>query len=77
MKITKEEVRSQKGAEMKAVVCFKETDLKAIFNTTNLKAAAEIFGTPYYEDWVGKKITLISETHTFFGKSQRCLRVKK
>ena len=74
--IEKQEVQSQKGTEQKAVATFKETPLKIIFNKTNLERTAEVLGTPYYEEWIGKKITFIPVSIQAFGKKTIAIRVK-
>ena len=74
--VTKEELQSQKGKEEKAVISFNETDRKIVANVTNLKRISEVLESPYPIDWIGKKVTFIPVTASFFGKTQQVIRVK-
>lgn len=59
------------------VVHFKEKQKPMILNVTNAKTIQSIYGTPYIEDWVNKKITIKSEKIKAFGDYVDALRIKK
>jgi hypothetical protein len=46
-------------------------------NSTNLKTIHKTLGTPFIEDWVGKKIELSVEKVKAFGEIHDALRVAK
>lgn len=48
-----------------------------IVNSTNAKAITLAVGSPYIEDWTGKKITLYVAKIKAFGEQVDALRVKK
>lgn len=48
-----------------------------IINRTNAKMIATIYGTPYIEDWQGKKITLYISKTKVAGEEVECLRIRK
>jgi hypothetical protein len=56
-----------KFAEVKPMVC----------NSTNLRAISKNLGSPYIEDWAGKKITLTVQKVKAFGEVHDALRIKK
>jgi len=47
-----------------------------IVNSTNAKAIEKALGSPYIEDWVGKRITLCVKKIRAFGESVDALRVE-
>jgi hypothetical protein len=48
-----------------------------IINRTNAKTISQVHGSPYIEDWAGKKITLYISTTKVAGEEVECLRVRK
>lgn len=50
------------------VVYFKESTKPMVLNVTNSKAIAKVAGSPYIEDWVGKKIKLYVDKVKAFGE---------
>jgi len=48
-----------------------------IVNSTNAKAITSATGSPYIEDWTGKKLTLYVARIKAFGETVDALRVKK
>ena len=82
--LTIDYVRSEKvvGTDGKSEECivahFKERDtLPMILNATNSKMIAKIVGSPYIEDWSGKKIQIGVEKVKAFGDVVEALRVRK
>lgn len=75
-----EEVRNPNGgAETKQVIYF-EGDIKPnkmILNVTNMKSIAKATGTPYMDEWIGKKIQLyIDPAVSAFGTVTEGVRVR-
>lgn len=59
------------------VVYFAEKDSKPmILNRTNAKTIQKVYGTPYIEDWVGKKIQLYATSVNAFGTVTDALRIR-
>lgn len=59
------------------VVYFAEKDSKPmILNRTNAKTIQKVYGTPYIEDWVGKKIQLYATSVNAFGTTTDALRIR-
>lgn len=53
------ENHAKRTKEVKAIMHFVEADVRPwIVNKTNRETIAELLGSPYIEDWSGKKITL-------------------
>ncbi|NDV68560.1 hypothetical protein [Dysgonomonas sp. 25] len=79
VEITKVEVRRVKGEGGKEEDCT-VAELRGqkpfIINRTNAKTITKIYGSPYIEDWVGKKITLYPTTTKVAGEVVECLRVR-
>lgn len=47
-----------------------------ILNTTNMKRIAQLYNTPYIENWAGKKITIYIEQVSAFGSIVDALRIR-
>lgn len=76
--IVQEKVTGADGKSEECVVCyFKGGVKKMILNATNLKTITEMFGTPFIEDWYGRKIQIGIEKVKAFGKVVDALRVVK
>lgn len=59
------------------VVYFKEKKAKPlVLNVTNAKTIKKIYGTPYIEDWVGKKIQLYVTKVKAFGELTDAVRIR-
>lgn len=56
--VKREIVQNQNGKEECTVAYFVEDIKPLILNKTNADAIARAWGTPYIEDWAGKKIVL-------------------
>ena len=76
-KITREMITGENGKkEEETVAHFKEGVKPLILNVTNQKAISKLFGTPYIEEWVGKRIQLYVKKEKAFGEVMDVLRVK-
>lgn len=81
--VKKERVTGPGGAsEDCIVVYFEETNKDGVvvkpmvMNKTNCKIIEKVYGTPYIEDWIGKKIIIYATTTKFARDVVPCLRVK-
>jgi hypothetical protein len=75
--VKSEMVKGTSGREEKCmVVYFQEEDKPMIFNRTNSKTVAQVHGTPYVDEWVGKQIVVGIEKVNAFGETTDALRVR-
>lgn len=69
------------GADGKKEYCtvahFAEDVKPMILNTTNQKMISKVLGSPYIEDWAGRRIVLGVETVSAFGDRVEAVRVRK
>lgn len=77
-KAQQEQVTGNNGKrEMCLTVHWMERDYKPmIVNRTNAKTITKVTGSPYIEDWHGRKITLYVDTTRLGGDIVECLRVR-
>jgi len=72
-----ETVQNQQGKEEKPVMHF-EGDVKPlILNTTNMKTIEKVTGSPYMDEWVGKKLRLYVTMVSAFGTTTEAVRVRE
>lgn len=58
------------------VIHWEENEKPMICNVTNAKAIEKVTGTPYIENWCGKRITLYAAEVSAFGETVDALRVR-
>jgi len=75
--VKREIVQNQNGKEDCTVAYFVEDVKPLILNKTNCDMIAKVWGTPYIEDWSGKKITLKVKKISAFGEMVDAVRVSK
>lgn len=76
-KIVREMVTSTGGKKEECTVAhFREKQKPMILNRTNSKIIQKIYGTPYVEEWHGKKITIYAATTKLAGEEVECLRIR-
>lgn len=77
--VREEKVTGPDGKKDDCVVAhFSERNVKPmILNATNMKTITKLFGTPYIEDWAGKKIQIGVEKVKAFGDVVEALRIRK
>ena len=75
--VKRETVQNERGKEECTVVYFMEDVKPLILNKTNGDAIAKVWGTPYIEDWNGKRITLRVKKVSAFGDMVDAVRVSK
>lgn len=62
-------VTGEGGRKEECTVChFIENVKPMILNKTNMKSMQKLFGTPYVEDWAGKKIQIYVDPKVKFGR---------
>ena len=66
---------SASGKEECTVAYFVEDVKPLILNVTNCKTISKLWGTPYVEDWAGKKITVKVKKINAFGEMVDAVRV--
>ena len=71
------DVKSDRGAEKKLTILFKEADKPMICNVTNAKAISKAVGSTKVEDWENKKVALYRATITAFKETRECIRVRE
>lgn len=75
--IREETVVGPDGKKDNCVVChFAENVKPMILNSTNMKAISKLYGSPYIEDWAGKKVQIGVEKVKAFGDIVEALRVR-
>ena len=73
--VKREMVQNQSGKEECTVAHFVEDVKPLILNTTNCKTISKVWGSPYVEDWAGRKITLKVKKISAFGEMVDAVRV--
>jgi ribosomal protein L34E len=73
-----EPVKGENGKEEECtVIHFVEKDIKPLIcNATNAKTITKIYGTPYIEEWAGKKIQIFATTTKLKGENVEALRIR-
>lgn len=66
---------SGSGKEECTVAYFEEDVKPLILNATNCKTITKVWGTPYVEDWKGRKITVKVKKISAFGEMVDAVRV--
>ena len=75
--VRQEVVTGANGRKEQCMVAhFKDNVKPMILNRTNAKTITKVTGSPYIEDWAGKRITLYADTTRFGGDIVECLRVR-
>ena len=77
-RICTEQVIGMDGRSNACVVChFQEQSLRPmVLNSTNCQIIAKLYGTPYVEDWIGKRIVIRVQKVKAFGGMKEGLRIK-
>ena len=76
-KVVTEKVQGTSGrAEDCMVIYFEEESKGMICNKTNAKTITKVHGTPYIEEWAGKRIVLGTEKVSAFGETTDALRIR-
>lgn len=73
--VKRELVQNQNGKEECTVAHFVEDVKPMVLNATNAKMITKVWGSPYIEDWAGRKITLKVKKISAFGEMVDAVRV--
>jgi hypothetical protein len=74
---SKETIVTNEGKSTKAVVHWAEKEKSMILNVARAKAIQKVTGTPYMDEWVGKKVQLyIDNKVKAFGEIVSAVRVR-
>jgi hypothetical protein len=76
-RVEKKMVHDGRGGQEECVTVSFNESKPMIMNATNLKTINKVIGTPYIEDWYGKKIEITVEKVKAFGEVHDALRVVK
>lgn len=75
--VSEELVCGADGKKEQCVVArFVEPEKPMILNKTNMKAIEKLYGTPFIEEWAGKKIQVYSARVKAFGDTVDALRIR-
>ena len=74
--VAKEQVVGESGKTEDCIVAHLIGEKPLILNKTNCKAISKLFGTPYIEEWAGRKIVLAVQRVKAFGEEVDAVRVK-
>ena len=74
--VSKELVTSNGGKKEECTVAKLKGQKPMILNVTNCRTIANIYNSPYVEDWIGKSITLFVSTASLKGEQVECLRIR-
>lgn len=74
--VGKEKVKGTDGKEQECIVAVLKNEKPFILNKTNCKTLTKVYGTPFIENWKGKKIIVFSEKVKAFGDVVDALRIK-
>jgi hypothetical protein len=76
-KVNVQEVAGEGGRTEQLPVCHFIEDFKPlVLNATNSRQITSLHGSPYIEDWHGKKIQLFQSTTKMKGEEVECVRVR-
>lgn len=76
--VKRELVTGQGGKKEECTIAHLKGQKPFILNRTNMKMIQKIYGTPYIEEWTGKKITLfVAKIKAFGEENVECLRIRE
>jgi len=74
--VSKQMVKGPEGRDEECIVATLDGQKPMILNKTNCKTISKLFGTPYIEEWSGKKVSLYVAKVKAFGEVVEALRVR-
>lgn len=73
----RETVIGLNGKKEECFVCyFNESNKPMILNRTNCKSIAKVVGTPFIEEWLGKRVQIGIDIVNAFGEQTEALRIR-
>lgn len=74
--VGRQKVKGSDGKETECTVAQLKNEKPFILNKTNCKTLTKVFGTPYIEQWKGKRIIIFADKVKAFGDLVDALRVR-
>ena len=74
--VKRESVTQAGGKTEECTVAQLEGQKPFVINSTNSKTIEKIYGSPFIEDWAGKRITLYCDKTKYKGDMVDCLRIR-
>lgn len=74
--VGRQKVKGSDGKETECTVAQLKNEKPFILNKTNCKTLTKVFGTPYIEQWKGKRIIIFADKVKAFGDVVDALRVR-
>jgi hypothetical protein len=74
--VGRQKVKGTNGQEQECTVAILKGEKPFILNRTNCKTLTKIYGTPFIEQWTGKRITVYAEKVNAFGDTVEALRIR-
>ena len=76
--VKREVITGTGGKQEECTVChWQENQKPMILNRTNCRTISKVCGSPYIENWAGKKVQIYATTTKFGGDTVECLRIRK
>lgn len=76
--VRQELIDNQQGKKEEKLVMHFEGDVKPlIMNKTNMGATEKATGTPYIDEWIGKKLQLYVTLVSAFGETTMAVRIRE
>jgi hypothetical protein len=76
-RVTRDKVKGTGGKTQECTILhFNEKEKPMILNRLNAKIITKIYGTPYIEEWVTKKIQIYVDMVDAFGEQVEALRIR-
>ena len=75
-KVEQNEVKNERGKEVKLTLHFVEDYKPLIMNSTNCDRITQAYGSSKVEDWPGKRISLTTEKVPAFGSVKDAVRIR-
>lgn len=76
LSVSREMITGADGKKEECTVAFLKAERPFILNVTNCKTISKVLGTPYIEQWAGKRVIIHVEKVKAFGEWMEALRVK-
>ncbi len=74
--VGRKEVKGEDGKKDECTVAKLAGQKDFIINATNAKTITKLYGSPFIEDWIGKKITLFVDRVKIKGEFTEALRIR-
>lgn len=76
-RVTRDKVKGTGGKTQECTILhFNEKEKPMILNRLNAKVISKVYGTPYIEEWVSRKIQIYVDMVDAFGEQVEALRIR-